>query len=48
MTTERDPEQATQAEIREQAAGEGDDRTTRQEEAELDRRGAGEGADQAD
>ena len=36
MTTERDPEQATQAEIREQAAQESDDRTTRREELELD------------
>lgn len=36
MTTERDPEEATQAEIREQAAQESDDRTTRREELELD------------
>lgn len=46
MTTERDPdadpEAATQAEIRDQAADEGDDRTTRQEEEELDR-GLGQG-----
>ena len=37
MTIERDPEDATQAEIREQAADETDDRTTRREERELDR-----------
>lgn len=37
MTSERDPESSTQAEIREQAAAERDDRTTRREEHELDR-----------
>lgn len=37
MTTERDAEDFTQAEIAEQAAREGDDRTTRREEHELDR-----------
>lgn len=37
MTTDRDPEDFTQAEIREQAAEQGDDRTTRREEDELDR-----------
>ncbi len=41
MTTDRDPEAATQQEIREQAADNGDDRTTRQEEEGLDRRDAG-------
>lgn len=36
MTIDRNPEDSTQAEIREQAAAKGDDRTSR-EEHELDR-----------
>ncbi len=34
--SERDPEQATQEEVRDQAAGEGDDPTTRREALETD------------
>ena len=39
MTSERDPEDFTQAEIQEQASTEGDDQTTSREEQELDRMG---------